>query len=169
MKKTALFVLSALCALPAFAEPSLITSVPPEATPLYGFYQNGRNGAECVLDLSGAVRNKDTELDVEYKCQTIFYKWSHESTWSKVRAQVGVYCLERNYDQKVVLSLARRCEANPTEECLSEKVKSAIQTVQPVVRYDIRKSDAEEALQMLPPGGALLPAPAVVGRSGFYN
>ncbi len=177
MKKTPLVILSLLCAIPAVAgEAQQITEVPTDAGYLYSMRRSDREyrpsirgeGKQRLIDSAlKAIQQKESELDLELKCQTVFYKWTFDSvTTCRQPGTIGAeekscnpiyvlfngydptttrdvsveaYCQVRSYDQKVLVSLRRRCEQSPTEECLDEKVKLAIQSIQPTVRYDIDK------------------------------
>ncbi len=155
MKKFPLMALSLLCALPAFAENQQVDEVPNDAALLY----QTREGS--IQDVMLNIRKTESNLDLDFKCQSVTYKWASRSQtftdgelkyvggqlnpmnwgryWTIKSYSVAAYCQQRSYDQKVVVSLERHCEQNPTAECLDEKVKSAIQTIQPTARYDIDK------------------------------
>ncbi len=164
MKKFSLMALSILGTLqmiaPAFgAEDRDVTEVPRDAVLLY------QNTDSTMQRVTYGIKTQESNLDLDFECQTVFYKWEVRSdtacgsvdfgifttpggcllplNWIAARTynsySVTAYCQQRSYDQKVIVSLERRCEQNPTAECLDEKVKAAIATLQHTSRYDIGK------------------------------
>jgi hypothetical protein len=173
IKMAAVFGLVILTGAQAFAKDDEEAQIPRDATVLYQvtWDQNSENTVEksAVLNqMIADIQSKESSIDIEYKCQAVYYKWNMDrsikcyrgSGWglggcinpfnqvfgsskfyTGTHASVTAYCAPRSYDQKIVLGLERRCEENPTAECLDEKIKSAIATIQHTVRYDINKPE----------------------------
>jgi hypothetical protein len=157
MKKLSLVLLALTCTAPVFAD----TTVPSDAIPLYGYTVDDVTGAACARDLSAGIIQKDADLDVEYKCQAVYYNWQYTRNTVAVSAQVSVSCQERSYDQKVKLSLARSCEKTPSTECFDEKAQAAIQSVSPTKRYNLGKTELEGALRDIPLGSVIIRSPYI--------
>lgn len=143
--------------------------IPADATILYqvsggGIYTGTQN--EVIAQVLDSIKSSESNIDPEFKCQNIYYYWAQDSStrceeesgWGpggcinpfnvlfggshfvKDReVTVTAYCEARSYDQKVALSLERQCEATPTPECLDDKVKTAIASIQPTRRYNVGK------------------------------
>lgn len=113
------------------------------------------------------ISENEEKLDLDFKCRTVIYQWNIQSGKSCYRGDgwgpggcynpfnqifgtskfytetsvtVNAYCQERSYDQKVIMSLQRRCEQNPTAECLNENIRTSFRELQPTLRYNIGKN-----------------------------
>ena len=85
----------------------------------------------------GDIKSKveSLETDLEFQCHTVYYDWGkinvHESTncgspfqsacYYSAIVHVNVYCLPRDYPQKVAISAERACELEPKPQCMSKE------------------------------------------------
>jgi hypothetical protein len=170
LKVTAVIGLAFMSGAKAFADDKEV-QIPSDAMVLYqaSYSRSHIDKADAVAGVTQEILAKESKVDVEYKCQAVYYKWTYDSqikcnedpglrfaggclnplnfaigkvgTYTEQSVTVTAYCKPRSYDQKIVLSLARHCEEVPTAECLDERIKSGIATIQPTVRYEIDKPE----------------------------
>ncbi len=142
------------------------TTVPPEAEPLYQLRESSYQDDENYLraNILQKIAKSEANRDLELTCHTLLYVWDYSTETScsegtgwgpgkclnpfnhvfgstkfiKVNTMsVEAYCVKRSFDQKMLLSLVRQCEASPTMECY--QMKDSFKEINPLYRINLKK------------------------------
>lgn len=161
-----IFILMASLTFGICASARTFTSVPPEAERLYNFHESSTLWSEEELRNAALKKMSEAEagLDLELNCSAILYVWDtdkkitcYEGTgWgpggclnpfnqafgssefrTNRKVSLEAYCVKRSFDQKMLVSLVRQCEANPTMECY--QLKDTFKEIQPLKRFNLKK------------------------------
>lgn len=94
-------------------------------------------------------------INVEYQCSSVYRVWGQPSASSRTFSRggifdgfgisvsagvtVSVYCVPRDFRQKVVISAMQACEKEPKAECMSKEYLDAFSKMRPTIYQDINK------------------------------
>ncbi|MGZ3695168.1 MAG: hypothetical protein ACXWQO_13595 [Bdellovibrionota bacterium] len=97
----------------------------------------------------------EAAINVEYQCGSVYRVWAQPSASSRTYARggifdgtntsvsasvvVNVYCVPRDFRQKVSISAMQACEKEPKQECMSKEYMEAFSKIQQTTYTDINK------------------------------
>lgn len=163
---TAFFVLaSSLSAFAAKSTPQTrrqYTSVPPHAERIYMIRESGLDKDYLKSQVLQEIADKEKKVDLELNCEAILYVWEGSSKLfcsddqyggclnplnyvfdptnnykSVNNMNVDAFCVKRSFEQKMLISLLRQCEASPSMECY--QMKDTFKEILPLYRVNFKK------------------------------
>ena len=159
---TALVSISAVAAFTSSASAANSPQMPATAKLIYQAYGATMFGAQSdeaatnttVSTAKADIKKKEEELNlnVEYMCQEIYYKWApmnsssravstgsfmESKTYYSANVTVDVYCVPREYAQKVAISAEQACEKDPKPECMSKVYMDLFAKIRPTTYKNI--------------------------------
>jgi hypothetical protein len=114
-----------------------------------------KGSPEIQGGLFGMTGEPTTPINVEYECRAVYREWTAPSvsthdyarggifdgTSTSVTASVtvNVYCVPRDFRQKVSISAMQACEKEPKVECMSKEYMDAFSKIEQTNFYDVNK------------------------------